>query len=271
MNRFSKGLFIAAAAVLLCGCSDISERTPDFIRTEASVHIPADTGSPPESSDPAQETQPPQQTEQPIPVTVNLPSQYKGYSFTMADNRFLSDCVFIGDSVCKGLAFYEFVDMDRCFAAAGVAARNIGDFTFQLGGEDITFQELLLSINAKHIVFSMGINDLNMTTAEEFADNYTALLDMAAEIRPDLDFYVMAITPVTVDSTFAYNSSVNKYNAALSAALEGRENCRFADAGTELKSENGALNPYFSSDDIGVHLVPEAYYGILWTLCQSSF
>lgn len=268
MSFFRKMLPLALSALLFCGCSDISTRGPDIL-LESLTRQTDDTADDVQASEESTAADS-KETPQESAVTVNLPHQYKGYYFTNGDKRFLSDCVFFGDSVCKGLFSYEFIPAVRCFAKAGVAARNIGDFTFELNGEEISLEEALLQTGARHVVFSMGMNDLNMTDEAEFAENYLALLDKAAEIRPDVDFYVIAITPVTVDSQFAYNSDINKYNRALEAVLADRENCRFVDAGAELKNDNGTLHEAFCADDQGVHLTPAAYYGVLWTLCQAS-
>ena len=270
MSFFRKILPVALSSLLFCGCSDISTRGPDILledMTEQTGNTAADeeAQTPEESSSADSEV-----SGQDGGVTVNLPQQYKGYYFTNGDKRFLSDCVFIGDSVCKGLTAYDFIPAVRCFAKAGVAARNIEDFTFELSGRELSLEEVLMQTGARHVVFSMGMNDLNLTDEGEFAENYLALLDKAAEIRPDMDFYVMAITPVTADSQFAYNSTINKFNAALEQVLTGRENCRFVDAGTELKNDNGTLHEAFCADDQGVHLTAAAYYGVLWALCQAS-
>ena len=273
MRFFLKVLPIALSALFFCGCSDISTRGPDILLDGSADGIQAqapEESTAADSDDAEAQTSDSDAAVQQGQITVNLPQQYKGYYFTNGDKRFLSDCVFFGDSVCKGLSSYDFIPAVRCFAKAGVAARNITDFTFELNGEEISFEEALAQTGAKHVVFSMGMNDLNMTDEAQYAENYLALLDKAAEIRPDVDFYVMAISPVTVDSQFAYNSRINKFNQTLGDAVADRENCRFVDAGTELKNDNGALHEAFCADDQGVHLTAAAYYGILWTLCQAA-
>ena len=135
LNKYKRSI----AALILClslaagGCQgNISERT-----------LPSDTAAP--VSEPVSETTTttkktsiatvkittttaattlPEETEE---TTEPIIEDYNSFVFSDEYNDFLSDCVFVGDSICSGLKLYEILPSKNVVAQGNVAARNISE------------------------------------------------------------------------------------------------------------------------------------------------
>lgn len=272
-NRRLALLLLAAAVSLNCGCVNISGRTLDnevFLPSEPTETepLPVESTTFEEYSGVGNEimTTPPETTE----ATIYINESYNTYSFTEEDEAFLADCLYIGDSICKGLAFYGITSMSCTFGLGGVAARNVYDFTFDPGdGSEVMLNELIALKKQPNIVFTMGMNDVNITSPSVFADNYRRLLENTEAIAPDAELFVFSITPVLYDSEFTTNEKIDACNKALSEMIEEEQNEKwhFIDITPELKNEMNALKTNYSSGD-GIHITQDAYYAVLWQFCQ---
>lgn len=178
---------------------------------------------------------------------------------------FLHDTVFVGDSICSGLQVYHILPDNNCAAKGSVAARNIFDFTFDVNGGSFGITYALTLLQPKYVVFSMGMNDVNMSTPEQYCENYERLLDTVQEALPDAKLYVATITPVLTGIDFTTNEKLDTYNAELKAYLASTD-YGFVDIASGLKTDANALNPDYNGGD-GIHLAPSAYYVILRQVC----
>jgi len=193
---------------------------------------------------------------------------YSDFSFSEEDNAFLDECVFVGDSICSGLAHYEIIPYKNVVAQGNVAARNIFDFTFTVDGEELSLVSALVNAKPKYIVFSMGINDVNITTEEEFAENYREILQMTEGFVPDAKLIVLSITPIDASSDFTLNENIDRFNSALAKMIKDNEKWTYIDVTPELKNDLNALKTAYSSGD-GIHLSPDAYYAMLYQVCRT--
>lgn len=289
MNR--KNLIIsavAAALVLLTGCTSIDERSLEdatatstneqiTVATTAATTIVTTTTTTTtteattvtstseilETSDSATELV--ASTIETVPIV----ESYETYTFNEDDQIFLSNTVFVGDSICRGLSAYGVIPTSNVFAQGNIGARSIFDYTFTYGDDEVELLTALVNAKAKNIVFSMGMNDINMTSAETYVENYTYLLNMVSTYCPEATMIVVGITPVTDESNFVANQKIRDYNAALAQMVEDADNplLVFVDATDELVNSNGALKSNYESGD-GLHLNTGAYYAILWKICQ---
>lgn len=234
--------------LLLSGCVDISARTLDVPTEHATslVNVGAEkVSAPPEAPyDPG--------------------TSAADYTLTDDDRGFLDMCAFVGDSVMSGLSFYNILPEKQVFAQANVAARNIFDFSFN--GKDIV--KVVADYDPKIVVFLLGMNDLNMTSPGQYADEYKELLTYF----PAQKIILMSITPVSEDCTFTSNSMIERFNAALEnlAAESDRARICYLDISPELSTGNGSLKSAYDSGD-GVHLMPDAYDAILWEICRNAY
>ena len=262
-------LCVLCAAMLLGGCTNISDRTITVTHStekeENDDYIPGvggdlliidtDTGEEDGSGDNSEDGQP-----------TDLDNPY--YSFSPEQEAFIASCLFMGDSICSGIGSYGF--SPNCFAKAGVAARNILEFTFDYNGYQVGPLTALVNSGSKDLVFLMGTNDVNMVSPQEYAEFYDNFLSKVESSCPGVVIFVVSVPPVTADSDFCYNSQLDDLNRELKAMIEsGSPSRHYIDAAALLKDERGALRETYSAGD-GIHLSRSAYYALLHALCVSA-
>ncbi len=188
------------------------------------------------------------------------------HGLTDQDHAFLSDTVFVGDSICSGLRVYKILPDDSVIAKGCVGARNIFDYTFPLRGKEFGVTYSLSLLKPKYIVFSMGMNDVNMTSPEKYCENYDYLLKTVHTLLPETKLFVASVTPITADCEFSTNAKIDALNAAISEHLEDTD-YTYVDIASALKIWDGSLRSGYSGGD-GIHLAPDAYYVLLNQLCD---
>lgn len=258
MKRFSLSALLLTAAVLLSGCTNISDRIltgteqgaeEDYIPGVGGDLLIFNTDGDGES--------------EPL-----APGTQSIYEFSPQQESFISSCLFMGDSICSGFGVYGF--SRSCYAKAGVAARNILDFTFDYDGYQVGPLTTLVNSGAENLVFLMGTNDVNMVSAQEYADYYGDFLSKVEAACSGVNIYVISVPPVTEDSDFCYNYMLDELNHRLKDMTESSSRVRhFIDAATLLKDDAGALRDIYSAGD-GIHLSRAAYYAILHALCAGA-
>ena len=253
---------LLAASLSLCGCSvDISGGLPPqaivFTDTREKESIPesSDTGQP-QTSEPENEEAPPETSR--MIYESSFPEEY---------SELVSRCVFVGDSICSGLSAYGIVPEKNVVAQGNVAARNIFDYTFDVGGTEVSLLPALVDLKPEYIVFSMGMNDVNITSQDTFCENYAEIVSLTESFIPDAKIIILSVTPVLADSKFTSNENIDSFNEALKNYFADRQDVLFADISTAIKNESNALRSDYSGGD-GVHLAPGAYYDILYELCR---
>ena len=189
------------------------------------------------------------------------------HGLTPQDYAFLHDTVFVGDSICSGLRVYEILPDDNVVAKGSVGVRNIFDNKFPVREREFGVSYSLYLLEPRYVVFSMGMNDIRMTTEEEYCKNYDFLMDTLHSVLPDTKFFVASITPVTADCEFTDNDRIDRYNEAMKTHLESREES-YVDISSCLKMWDNTMYPEYSGGD-GIHLVSSTYYIILNSLCDS--
>lgn len=273
MNKRIIGL-AAAVCLLLTACTDISQRTLPTER-ETELIIPAESSSEATSAPADAETEASDtaaaadETASEVGSGVSIEEQYSSYTFSEEDEAYLDTCLFVGDSICGGLSHYGILPADHVISKGSVAARNIFDFKFGIGDSETDVLTAILNQKQDHIIFSMGMNDVNMTDAETYVANYFNLLTMVAAYCPDSELIVLSITPILADSDFSANEKIDSYNAAIKDAIEkdGKPNWKYIDISPELKNSAGGLKSSYESGD-GIHLAQAAYYAYLWQIVQ---
>lgn len=263
---------IILTAVLLCGCVNIENRTLTESTTtealpkagDAPITVSVETTTAPKNptiSPTEQVTEPPEE---------EIIEEYNTFTLTDEDNDFLSRCVFVGDSICSGLKVYDILPAEQVVAQGNIAVRNIFDFTFIVDGGEQSLLSALVELKPEYVVFSMGMNDVNITSQDEYVQNYNDLLAMTESFLPDAKLIVLSITPIDRTSTFTANENIDSFNKALELDFSENEDNKwlYVDITGELKNSANALKTKYSSGD-GIHLAPDAYYAILSQLSSA--
>lgn len=176
----------------------------------------------------------------------------------------------VGDSIASGFALYGAIPEENGLAKGCVAIRNIHDFTFaDSSGAEKDILEVLREKQPPYIYLSMGMNDINLLSAEEYTAQYAAEIEKILTVCPDSDIIVAGITPILPSSDFTSNASIQQYNAALAQTIQqlNRENVAYFDAYAVISDPvSGGLAEMYSAGD-GVHLGTAAYPALLNALC----
>ena len=264
-----KIIVCAAAAVLLCGCGyDPSAVSPVFTSgslisscdnstTSSEAHSSAQSSS-------ASATSASEGTESSSAAATShdyseIP--YIRQTLTSEEKAFAEKSLFIGDSICRGLEAFDVLSVKNVMGAGNVGARNIFDTEYYRRGKDVDFLTVIEEEKPRRVIFSMGMNDVNMTNSAEFCKNYGKIIDETLKMPID-DVYVLSVTPICSD--FTDNGRIVYYNEALKNYIAANypERVYFVDVHDSLTDKNGDLAWYFSSGD-GVHLNELAYYRLL--------
>lgn len=204
-------------------------------------------------------------TVQQSPVTT---SANGSYTLSAADQAFLKDCVFVGDSICHGLEVYKVLPDNNVLATGCVAARSINDYTFKINGKSYNYVQGLAILKPKYVIFSMGMNDINMTTAAKYCENYKNLLTAAQAAVPNAQLCVASITPIANGIKFSTNTKIDTYNQTIRDYLATNYPAwKFVDVAPRLKNQWNGLYTNYSSGD-GIHLSPAAYTAYLYQVCE---
>lgn len=287
---------LAAAAVFaVSGCAtDISKTLPpdteavEVLATQVTTTTPEETTTPKPTTTTTTTTTPFETTTEPESETdisedtTAEPSEgtytiysdeYGYYPITGSYKDFVSKCVFVGDSICSGLKAYDIIPSDRVCAVGNVAARNIFEdwVEFKVNGNKLPLISALVDLKPEYIVFSMGMNDVNMTSEATFCKNYEEILSQVSSFLPDAKLIVLSVTPITYGENgklFTTNDNIDCFNAALKEYLDGTGKWVYADVAHEMKNTHNMLKDNYLGSPDGVHLAPDAYYCILYQLCE---
>ena len=191
--------------------------------------------------------------------------------FTITDEmyEYFDEFALVGDSVCSGFASAGYFSQKNNLARPSIAAWNIHQFL--ITSDDLSTDVLVHLYNKqpKYVLFSMGLNDVNLTTKKEFVQNYFQLLDECREASPNSEFIIMAVTPVC--SNFCKNEKIDDYNLALADAIakSGNKHYHFVDPTDLLKGEDNKLKEEYAFED-GTHLVMSGMRVCLWYMYQQD-
>lgn len=248
-------------------------KTEETFETELETAPDTDSETPLSTEFEAQ----PDQTE-PIPeeyqfTYINYDPDYKdrldGY-FTDEQLDYIRSCVFVGDSTCLAFQYYGFISPERCYAKAGAAARNIFDWEFTQRKEEKDILTALADSGCKSFYFLMGLNDVNLTSAEDYYNNYKSFLEAVQTTCPYADINLLSITPVTKECEFCFNSSLNRLNDKLiEISRESGNKIKYIDIASFFRNEEGNMKSAYVTND-GIHLREGGYYDILRIICQEA-
>ncbi len=171
-------------------------------------------------------------------------------------NGGLDKTVFVGDSICSGFRVYKFVPDNNCLAYGNVGARSVFDYQFKVDGVEYDLITAIKKVNPSYVVFSMGMNDINLTSEEQYCTNYDDILAKIHEALPDAKLFIASITPTTGNPSFP-NDKIDKYNAALKSHFAGTS-YTYVDVASSMKDGTNSLKSDYHSGD-GLHLSPKAY------------
>lgn len=182
--------------------------------------------------------------------------------YTELISTYQSQLVVIGDSIASGFSVYNRLPAERVLAQGCVAARSIHDYYYTVNGMNLDAIAATGVLKPKYVFMSMGMNDINMTTSQQYVENYTQNINDILAVSPESEIVVMSITPIASTTTFSTNSAIDSYNSALAAMVQSMSSqgirIHYLDAAAALKDQYNCLGYSYSGGD-GIHLAPAAY------------
>lgn len=167
-----------------------------------------------------------------------------------------------GDSIAYGFNAYGFIPASHNIATESVSMWNRDYFTFSTG---LGLVDSVAYVNPSILYMSLGMNDVNNSTAEEFAERYKETIYEIRNKVPDINIIVAGITPVTADSDFVSNYTIQLFNTALENMVNeiNSNHVYYFDAYSIVADPTtNALRPECTGGD-GIHLVSSCYYDFL--------
>lgn len=182
-----------------------------------------------------------------------------------AEKSFISQSLFVGDSICSGFEVYGLIAPDNVIATKSVGARNLQDYLHIYEGKEQEFSYILEKAQPKLVFLSMGMNDINMIGPDKYCDNYGKIIDMVLE-KTDAEVYYCAITPV--DSNFTSNERIQYFNNSMYDYIKEHypDRVHTVDFGRLLVCDDGIKLCDVLSGGDGIHLAPYAYHMALWEI-----
>lgn len=179
-----------------------------------------------------------------------------------ADESYLSECVFVGDSITYGLCSYEIVPKSNVLASAAMSVMKIDTEQLDTSMGSMTVLEALTELNPKNIYIMLGSNGAAYATSDSIYQNYQAFLNKVKMACPESDIYVISTPPVTSakeNSTEApiKNADIDDLNAKLLDYCNSN-GVMYLDLNSELKGTDGFLPSDYAEND-GMHFKLSTY------------
>ncbi len=181
------------------------------------------------------------------------------------DREFMEDTIFVGDSVCRALYVYnDLLTTKQVAATGGGAARNIYDYTFKMEDNEFTLRQAAEYYKPRVFFLWMGINDINMTEKDVYAENLKNIAEDMLSLSPESKVVILSMSPTAEYHEWNANERIREYNAAAREMCETIENeeIYYLDIQDILSDEEGYLLPECDSGD-GMHLSQMAYIRLL--------
>ena len=173
---------------------------------------------------------------------------------------YLDNIVVVGDSIAKGYSVYGRLAENNVLAVGSIGARNVLETQFDYNGKSMLVTDILKEKTPRFLFVSLGMNDVNILSEEDYTDTYKKNIKEMLKVTPDSKVIVMSITPIAGTTDFTQNDRIDKYNEALRKMVfeMKNESVFYIDASKYLKNSNNELKSDFSSGD-GIHLSGVAY------------
>ena len=173
--------------------------------------------------------------------------------------------VIVGDSIASGFALCGYIPIKNSYAKGNIATWNIHDYTFKCGGRQMDITDAIAYLQPAYIYMSMGMNDVNMISEEEFVASYQKEIENFLKVSPRSNIVVASITPITLGNKFTSQWVILAYNEALHKMVNSLklDNVKFFDAYSLLCDPlTLGLNPDYAAED-GIHIFKPGFIKLL--------
>ena len=201
---------------------------------------------------------------QEIPVVKKNKATKETKSYTVVDDSYFDDALFIGDSRMVGLSQYcqEIDSRATFYAKKSLTVFNIRDDKWieTEDGNEISLSEALENKQFSKIYIMVGINELGTGDEIRYRNAYEDVINEIRSKQPNAYIFVNSVMHVSQeknDSDELYNNTnINIRNEAIKT-LEDKQTIFYLDINEAVDDENGNMRQDMTSD--GVHLKGACY------------
>ena len=173
--------------------------------------------------------------------------------------------VVAGDSIAYGFCAYGYIPYEHNIAQGSLAMRNYTSYgMFNTTGRSMRCMDTIAAVRPELLYVSMGMNDVNLTNAQTYANNYVGFLKQVRAKVPNCIIVAANITPIASSSGFTNINNIRNANAAMWAAVKAMNDPYIIlfDAYSIVSGGGTYMVPSYSAGD-GIHLAGAVYPQIL--------
>jgi lysophospholipase L1-like esterase len=160
--------------------------------------------------------------------------------------------VFVGDSLIGG-----WKGLGKAFPGLKVANRGVGGDVSR--GTLFRFEEDVLDLNPRGIVFCVGTNDLSAHgDPAHVVANISQMVTTARKSNPTLPIVICTIPPRNAPNAPIKPGALRDLNTRLAGFGIGKESVVIVDLFTALATPEGAPDPQYIGKD-GIHILPAGF------------
>lgn len=173
------------------------------------------------------------------------------YEFTVVDESYFDDALFIGDSRMVGLHDYTDLSEHADFLCeTSLTIHKVFHHEFKDYG---MLEEVLENKDYGKIYISLGINELGTGTTESFMEKYTEVVDTLCRLEPEAKIFIIANMHVAKEKhesdAIFNNRNINARNHAI-ATLADNEQVFYIDVNEAVCDEEGNLTAEYTFDQL---------------------
>ena len=213
----------------------------------------------------SQTTKKPAPAPVPEPVITPLPSPKPAASSSSNVKYYQDRMVVAGDSIAFGFCTYGFIPYEHNLAQGSLAMRNYKEYGwFKVNGSQMRVMDAIYTVKPRLLYVSMGMNDVNITNAQTYANNYVRFIKEVRSRLPGCIIVAANITPIASTSGFTdINRIINCNNAMIKAVTAlGDPNTILFDAYSVVSGGGKYMSSGYSAGD-GIHLSRVVYPKLL--------
>lgn len=185
------------------------------------------------------------------------------YDYTLENESYFNDAVFLGDSRTLGISDYAGLDGADFFCENGMTIYKVledAGVTYQKTGEKVDLKQIFQEKQYGKIYIMLGMNELGYGDTSMYIRQYRKVTRQIRVWQPEATIYIMANLHVSrekndMESEFN-NVNINDKNVA-SARLASGKNIFYLDCNPLFTDEEGYLQAELTFD--GVHLYAQHY------------
>ena len=206
-----------------------------------------------------QQTQ--KQTQQPV-----TPKPPAGSS---ANVSFYQNLIHVaGDSIAYGFCAYGYIPLEHNIAQGSLAMRNYTSYGwFNVNGRQMRCMDAVATLKPRLLYVSMGMNDINITDAQTYANNYVGFLKQVRAKVPNCIIVAANITPTEARRTDFSVTKIRNCNLLMQNAVKAMNdpNIILFDAYSVVSAGGTYMASGYGAGD-GIHLAGHVYQKLLNSL-----